>query len=472
MKEAIQLLFFSALFIILLLGAAGIFYLILEEESAPVPQAAEEQIIFQEEVQSSKPDEEEVIQQAKQAIALAEQVIASAQEYLKQHRQEAREPLNNSMELFNGQNRGGQKYVKEKTKEETDVKKKGDGVKGVYMTGFTAAGQGSAARFLREDIVRMVKETELNAMVIDVKEAEGPYMPPSLIDFVSELKQKNIWTIARIVVFADASLISEKPALYLKTKTATTTQQQKTSQDKLWQDWSKRYWLDPASQEVQEYIIDFSKKVIDAGFDELQFDYLRFPADGPLASIVYPEYDGLVSKNKIIGDFTAELTQELREYNPDIVLSVDLFGLVATKFSLPAIGQDLASIAPHFDYISFMLYPSHFYGGFEVSAITARQLSALSFPYDAPDPLTTVSAHPYEVVHRSLLSVLDYLQNIGAKARLRPWLQDFSLKFDTNRGIVYDAEKVRLQIKAAEDAGASGWLLWNPKNIYTEEALR
>ena len=155
----------------------------------------------------------------------------------------------------------------------------------------------------------------------------------------------------------------------------------------------------------------------------------------------------------------------------------------------------------YFDYISFMLYPSHYYSGFQVPADTVRGLPAVYFPYRGKVAKDLASIRPYEVVHRSLLFAMDVLSGRVAtsslvksanpqksatstevvkeeqlkplsKSRLRPWLQDFDLVADTSRGIKYDAEKVRAQIMAAENAGASGWLLWNSKNEYTKEALK
>lgn len=334
-----------------------------------------------------------------------------------------------------------------------NVRARSDNVKGLYMNEFVANSSNLVAAARREKIKKLLKETELNGIVIDVKEAGGPNLPSSLKKLIEEFQGNGIWVMARIVVFRDSSLVEEKPGWYLKTK----------SSGELWQDKAGGHWLDPASTEVQDYIINFSKKVIDFGFDELQFDYIRFPSDGEVEDIAYPVYDQKEPKYMIIRDFSKKLLEVLKSYKPEIVLSVDLFGYVATQYVSLTIGQRLEDFAD-FDYISPMLYPSHFYSGFKVPEDSERELPALNLSYPAP--------YPYQVVYRSILSASDYFSEIGSKAKIRPWLQDFSLKVDEEKGVYYDAKKVRAQIQAAEEAGSSGWLLWNPANVYTQEALQ
>jgi len=403
---------------------------------------------------------------------------------------------------------------------------KSNNVKGVYLTAFTAGSRHLEAERLRNDIKKLLKETELTAVVIDVKEVEGPSFSESLRLFIEELHQNNIWVIARIVAFRDFSLIKRNPEWYLKTK-----------KGDLWQDEAGYYWLDPACPEAQNYLLEISKKAIDFSFDEIQFDYLRFPDRGDLENIVYP-FSGIErGKNKIINDFYLKLCNDLRNYKTDIILSIDLFGLIAQNFNIPGIGQNLADTTGFFDYVSPMLYPSHYFQGFAVTSDSKRGLSPLYFPYIDEDIEKVVSNHPYEVVSRSIFQISDYIRakreymvqasqarpgsyiallkpnttrNILAASghsvfsllknffdryvlfldsldpvrcslsngagrvdtKIRPWLQDFDLKFDKDRGIYYDENKIRAQINAAESSGASGWLLWNSSNIYTKEALK
>ena len=345
-----------------------------------------------------------------------------------------------------------------------EARVKSSQVKGIYLNEFVANSQTPWAKAYREKIKTMLEETELNGVVIDVKEAYGPDLPSSLEGFIQELHQKDVWVIARICAFRDSSLKEEKPEWYLKDTLA-------TSSDNIWYDPGGVAWLDPAGAEVQQYIVDFSKKAIDFGFDELQFDYVRFPSDGNLKNIVYPFYDAKAEKYEVIGGFFAKLSQDLREYKPSIILSADLFGYLATQFQSFDIGQRLFDAGKFLDYVSFILYPSHFYSGFMVDYDAQRELPALNFPYEAADITTVTPNNPYPVILRSVLSSIDYLSAYGLAAKVRPWLQDFNLNYDVNRGIIYDAEKVKVQIQGAEDGGASGWLLWNSANIYTVGAL-
>jgi len=318
-------------------------------------------------------------------------------------------------------------------------------VKGIYVGSSRNAG----------NFKTLLSQTELNGLVVDVKEAYGQNLPVSVKSFLSQFQAEDNWMIARIAVFRDSSLVNEKPDWYLASSTAadaaTTT---------IWQDEAKQYWLDPANKEAQDYIIEFSKKSIDYGFDELQFDYIRYPDD----------YQFVPGQEKF-----AKLSESLRIYKPSVILSTDLFGYIATQFNSYGIGQSLIEAGKYFDYISFMLYPSHFYGGFSAPEDSKRQIPAAYFPYKDENTTSTdhlVSSNPYQVISRSIFFSIDYLESNGLKAKVRPWLQDFDLKADTSRGIFYDAEKVRSEIFAAEDAGSSGWLLWNPSYIYTKEALK
>ncbi|MDO8559195.1 MAG: putative glycoside hydrolase [bacterium] len=348
-----------------------------------------------------------------------------------------------------------QKFIEEEKAKLALIKvaqEKSGKVKGIYI--------GSSRNV--NNFKALLGQTELNGLVVDVKEAYGQNLPVSVKSFISQFHAEDNWLIARVAVFRDSSLVKEKPEWYLASSTianiATTT---------VWQDRGGQYWLDPANEEVQNYIIEFSQKAIDYGFDELQFDYIRYPDD-------YQFMPGQ-EKIKAISNFFAKLSEALKAYKPSVILSVDLFGYVATQFNSYGIGQSLIEAGKYFDYISFMLYPSHFYGGFSAREDLKRQIPAVYFPYKDDNTSTTdhlVSNNPYSVISRSIFSSIDYLEYFKLKAKVRPWLQNFDLKADTTRGIFYDAEKVRSEISAAEDAGSSGWLLWNPSYIYTKEALK
>ena len=360
-----------------------------------------------------------------------------------------------------------------------DVLERSVNVKGIYVTKLiaNASSKDLGARAVLDNIKDLLRETEANAVVIDVKETDGFKLSDSLLELINELHQENIWVIARLVAFRDSSLIQERPDLYIKNK-----------KGELWGDDKGYYWLDPASSQVQKYLIDLCYEVIDFGFDEIQFDYIRFPVKSDEA--IYPFYDNVTEKREVIRDFSLKLRNNLRSYKSDIILSVDLFGEVAVLGFSASIGQSLNDFVDVFDYVSFMIYPSHFFNGFLVGQDLENNLPAVYIPYNDDDISRVVSSRPYDVIYRSILSGINYIsssysqnslqpQCLGKnsslmfcpQAKVRPWLQDFNLKVDSDRGIFYDVEKVKNQIQASEDAGSSGWLLWNPSNVYTVEAL-
>ncbi|MFY9461894.1 MAG: putative glycoside hydrolase [Candidatus Sungiibacteriota bacterium] len=405
-----------------------------------------------------------------------------------------RYPKNAAVVAENQNGTSKEKMLEERVKE---ARERAEHAKGVYMTAVVANDNGRAATKLRNDIIRLLETTELNAVVIDIKETDGTFLPESLEGFIAELHQKNIWVIARLVAFNDTVAAKARPAMALK-----------RANGKLWLDNKGHAWLDPASPDAQQYLVEVAKKVIDYGFDEIQFDYIRFPSDGDVKNIVYPVFKSKEQqKYDALRGFFQYANQELKAYKPEVILSADLFGYVAIQKSDLGVGQRMEDLGDSFDYISFMVYPSHYYNGFYIDADKDRGLTALAYPYRSKNIAIVSSNQPYDVVYRSLLISQDFLagkdvfnkatstpapsvqnsdKSVGAanpnaeppelrprsRAKLRPWLQDFDLGADTARGIYYDAKKVRAQIDAAEAAGASGWLLWNPSNVYTESALK
>lgn len=370
---------------------------------------------------------------------------------------------------------------KEKTLEErvAEAKQKSENRKGVYVTYGVAADEGAGATRLRNSLFTLLDETELDAVVIDVKEAGGTMLSDGLRKTVNKLREKDVWTIARMTMFRDNSQIAEHPHWYIKRKNGA-----------FWRDRGGNAWLDPSNSDVWDYQLREAKKAIDYGFDEIQFDYVRFPSDGDMNDIVYPTYESQTAKYEIIKNFVAFMNRGLKTKKPEIILSADLFGYVAIQTEDLNIGQRLVDIADSVDYISFMVYPSHYYAGFYISADKERNIPSLYLPYKHASTSLVVSNNPYPVIYRSMLNAGDTLtKKIVATStnadgtiattttikkhsvRMRPFLQDFNLGVDTARGIYYDAAKVRAEIQAAEDAGTSGWLLWNASNVYTKEAL-
>lgn len=315
-------------------------------------------------------------------------------------------------------------------------------VKGIYMTAHTA---GWKER--RDELVKLIEETELNAIVIDIKDYSGNILYDSQVPLVNELgtekiiisdlpgllqelKEKNIYTIARLAVFQDPILAEKKPEWALKDKDGG-----------LWRDWKGLAWVDSSLKEVWDYNLAVAKEAVSMGFDEINLDYIRFPSDGPLDDIVYPFFNKHLSKNDVMHQFFKYFGQNLAVL--PVYSSVDLFGMTLWQDDGLNIGQRVEDAAPYFDYICPMVYPSHYPATFE--------------GYKNP------AKYPYEIVYESLIRSEERVKN--SRAKIRPWLQDFDL------GAVYDAEMVKKEIQASYDANTAGWLLWNARNRYTEGAL-
>ena len=385
-------------------------------------------------------------------------------------------------------------------------------VKGLYMTAAVATDQGRAAGRLRDTIISLAETTEINGVVIDVKEVCGPeYNSLRLQTLLEELHKKNIWAIARIVTFKDVSHIKTHPGWYLTRTSAHTTEadpckEKEYLRDKnssgeepniiFWQDKKGGYWLDPADPDAREYIAGFAKKMIDLGFDELQFDYVRFPSDGDVENAIYPAWDRKTRKEEVLKSFFGFINTSLKTYKPEIILSADLFGYVAATGGDSTIGQNLADIGNSFDYVSFMVYPSHYYNGLTLPPEPEQKLEGVAFSF------ADARTHPDVVVYRSLLYARDFLEGkitLGAKksekkksvgtsspqvaekhitpvplsrVKFRPWLEDFFHEQDRIAKRPYGAQKVRMQIDGAEKSEDHGWLLWNASNVYTKEALK
>ena len=342
-------------------------------------------------------------------------------------------------------------------------------VKAVYATNWTAGNP----RLLK-NLIDLIGRTELNAMVVDVKDYTGfvayntalelpkkynaiELRIPQFNKLVKRLHDAGIYVIARIAVFEDQRLPLARNDLALIA----------SSTGKLWRDNKGLLWLDTAAREVWDYNLSIAQEALDRGVDEVNFDYIRFASDGPTNDIRYPLWDEKTLKTKVLRDFFSYAREKL----PSAKLSADLFGLVTVDTGGLGIGQSLLYALPYFDAIAPMVYPSHYYAGF----------------HGFPNP----AAHPYEVVRYSMESAfaqsIDY-ESAGAAsasttveqfrvehpaAVMRPWIQDFNL------GALYGAKEVRAEIQALADAASStaradllgGWMLWNPSNRYTEGAL-
>ena len=307
-----------------------------------------------------------------------------------------------------------------------------------------------------DGLINLVKETELNAVVIDVKDATGYLTYRADIPLaekigannqikvrdidalVNKFHKENIYVIGRVQVFQDPVLAAGRPDIAIKNI--------KTGE--VWQDNKGLSWIDPSSRIAWQYVVDIAKTMASHGFDEVNFDYVRFPADGEIGKLDFPFWNAVRPKYELIGSFFAYLNQELKDSG--LATSVDIFGLAAWRamdftFDLN-IGQRLIDALPYFNYVSPMIYPSHYPDNF--------------------NGIKKPAAKPYEIIHGSLAAWQDLKATTSYKAILRPWLQDFDLG-----GIKYDKTKVRAQIQATYDTGVDSWLLWNSSNKYTKDAL-
>ncbi|HHT49204.1 MAG TPA: putative glycoside hydrolase [Firmicutes bacterium] len=309
-------------------------------------------------------------------------------------------------------------------------------VKGVYATGWAA---GSPVLFNR--ILAFIDETEINSLVVDIKDDTGVLSYRSAVPMVNvlgawekkipdverllqTLKRKQVYPIARLVVFKDPYLAEKRPDLAVKQKNG-----------EIWRDYKGLAWVDPHSMEVWAYNIQIAKEAIKMGFPEIQFDYVRFASDGDLKNCVYPYADGS-SKEDVIKAFLQYAREELEPLGA--VVSADVFGLACSAPDDLFIGQQLEKIAEAVSIISPMVYPSHYARG--------------SYGLSNPD------LFPYETVLQSLRDASRRLNDYPV--RLRPWLQDFSL------GSKYGPAQIEAQIQAAYDAGVREWIFWNPSCRY------
>lgn len=332
-----------------------------------------------------------------------------------------------------------------------------DGVKGIFVTGYSAGGS------KMDSLVKMLNETELNSMVVDVKDDHGNMMMPlgsdnelinqstqNVVDpeeFMNTMEENDIYPIARIVVFKDTKLANDRPDLSFTDENG-----------EVWQNGGNESFVNPFEKEVWEYNVEVAKQAAKLGFKDIQFDYVRFPEgfenrDEELTYSRgdYAESDLNNTKQRVeaVTDFVAYARQELQSYDVDV--SVDIFGYAATLEETPGIGQNFSRIAENVDAISSMIYPSHWGVG--------------SLGIDRPD------LEPYKVVDNYMEYENDIFEQLGDKAPTsRPWLQDFTASYlGSGYYKQYGAEEVQDQIRALNEHGINEFLLWNAGNVYSED---
>lgn len=328
-----------------------------------------------------------------------------------------------------------------------------DAVRGIYVTGNSAGGS------RMETLIDLIDSTDLNAMVIDIKEDNGyvtykpeeelPYegVAQNLIkdpkELLKTLEEKQIYPIARVVVFKDSVLAKARPDLSF------------TENGEVWANSKGESFVSPFQQEVWEYNLDIAKRAAELGFKEIQFDYVRFPEgfekrdkeleydQGEYEDV---DLDDVKKRVEAVTDFVAYAREELASYNVDV--SVDIFGYAATIEETPGIGQNFSRIADNVDVISSMIYPSHWTPYFGI---------------DFPDKEPYRLVNEYAKVENEVLGALD---NPPVS---RPWIQDFEAPWlYSGPTFQYGVEEVEAQIRALNENGIDEFLIWNAGNTYTE----
>lgn len=329
-----------------------------------------------------------------------------------------------------------------------------DGVKGIYLTGHSAGGARLA------DLTKLLNDTELNAMVIDVKDdfgdmtfdlkSDNPLIKENTQNYVSDpaqmmkhMEEHQIYPIARVVVFKDTRLAEARPELSF------------THEDgSVWKNGRGESFVNPFSQEVWEYNVEIAKQAAKMGFKEIQFDYVRFPEGFETRSdelkYTYGGYqekglDDIQQRVEAVTDFVKYAKKELEPYGVDV--SVDIFGYSATVPEAPGIGQNFSKISENVDVISSMIYPSHWGSYFGIAK---------------PD------LEPYKLVSEYMKVENDVLGKLDTPPQSRPWLQDFTASYlGAGNYREYGQAEIEAQIKALKEAGVNEFLLWDAGNTYT-----
>jgi hypothetical protein len=327
-----------------------------------------------------------------------------------------------------------------------------DAVRGIYVTGNSAGGE----KF--NSLTKLIDDTDLNAMVIDIKEDHGylTYKPNEDSPFkdigkpyikepeklMKTLEEKQIYPIARVVVFKDTALANQKPEWSFK------------DGNQVWKNGRGESFVNPFVKEVWDYNVQIAIEAAKMGFQEIQFDYVRFPEgfEKRDAELQYSmgdykdvEMDNVQKRVKAVTDFVAYAREKLKPY--DVQVSVDIFGYTATLPEAPGIGQNFSKISENVDVISSMIYPSHWTSYFGIAK---------------PD------TEPYRLVEEYAKVEKQKLADLKTPPVSRPWLQDFTASWlGSGNYLVYGKKEVEDQIRALKDQGINEYLLWNASNRYS-----
>ena len=392
-------------------------------------------------------------------------------------------------------------------------------VKGIYVTGAMAGTSGM------DDLIALVDRTELNTMVIDVKNDDGRVVYEMDTPMVSEIgsskklvsdmpgliqkcKEHDIYLIARIVAFKDPFLAENRTDLALHDESGN-----------LFRDSSGLAWVNPYKEEVWEYLLEIAEEAVAIGFDEIQFDYIRFATDSGMKNVDFgPEAEGK-SREAVITEFVEYASERL--HSQGIPVSADVYGIVIdSELDASLVGQNYYEMSKYLDYISPMVYPSHYGPGnlglavpdaqpyetiYRSMSASRRVLAGLEGPEEEAEavsgndiPLKTEDVSGNDVSQDAAVESVGIVSqetaavsgngavSAGARtelpdpkemepaeeirAQVRPWLQDFTATW-VDGHITYGPEEIRAQIQAVYDAGYEEWILWNAANRYTEGGL-
>lgn len=328
-------------------------------------------------------------------------------------------------------------------------------VRGIYISGPMA---GSTELF--QNILDSAAGTEINTVVIDFKDDQGRIICPvdspvaseigacrpyvqDMKELIASLKERGLYVIARVVAFRDPWLAEKKPEWSLH-----------LADGSLYRDRQGMAWVDPYRKEVWDYLVEVGTEAKEAGFDEVQFDYIRFSTEGTMRDVVFDEaVTGGRSKTDVITEFVKYAYENLASQG--LFVSADVFGtIIGSDIDAQAVGQVYTEMAKHLDYICPMIYPSHYGQG--------------NFGLEHPDTM------PYETVLEALKKsqmVMDQAAeadgHVSSQAIVRPWLQDFTASYlGEGNYIPYGYNEVQRQIQAVKDAGYDEWMLWSAANRY------
>ena len=312
-------------------------------------------------------------------------------------------------------------------------------VKALYLTYWGASNNSGTLK----KILKIIDNTEVNSVVMDVKNEYGSTSfftsfkqansygahktrtNRNIQKFMQTMKKHHIYTIARIVVFKDELQAANNTEYALKKKAT----------GKIWRNADNMAWVDPYDVRSHKYSIRMAQEAAKVGFDEINFDYIRFPAK---KGLLFSQVNNQKNRVKAIGKFIDRAQNSLRKYG--VFISVNTYGNICWSKDDNGIGQTVSALAKHADYLAPMLYPSGFSSG--------------SFHFKYP------AKHPYAVVRRSISNIKDRIDT----KRIRPWIQYFRDYTKAHR--LYKKFEVNEQIRAANDMNTSGWMVWSPSSKY------